>query len=525
MSGGLPDSWALVPLGLLAAEEERAITDGPFGSNLKSSHYTTEGPRVIRLQNISEGAFRDVAAHISDEHFQKLRQHEAQPEDIVVASLGAQLPTACVVPDWLGPAIVKADCIRVRVNERIVSPRYLMWALNSRQTRRRATSLIHGVSRPRLNLSSLRKLEVPLAPSGQQVAIVGEIETQFSRLDAGLAALERAQANLDRYRSSVLRAACEGRLVPTEAELAHAEGREYEPAEQLLERILAERRRHWEEAQLEKMRAKGKAPKDDGWKKKYKEPEPPDTGDLAELPEGWCWARMEQLGDVIGGLTKNRNRQKLELSLPYLRVANVYANCLDLKEVHEIGVKESELDRTLLEVDDLLIVEGNGSLDQIGRVARWDGSIDRCAHQNHLIKVRLYVKASAPYVLQWLLSREGRRIIARVASSTSGLYNLSLSKVANLPVPLPPLAEQVRIAEEVQRLESVTNAARSQVRANRTRASLLRQSILKRAFEGKLVPQDPDDEPASALLERIRCEQKSESGTQRSRRPKGAQVR
>src|SRR4051812_9447832 len=110
----LPAGWRWVPVAALAADEPRAITDGPFGSNLKSAHYTDAGPRVIRLQNIGQGRFLDAEAHISPEHFETLRTHEAKAGDIVLASLGEELPRACLVPEWLGPAIVKADCPRLR---------------------------------------------------------------------------------------------------------------------------------------------------------------------------------------------------------------------------------------------------------------------------------------------------------------------------------------------------------------------------------------------------------------------------
>lgn len=106
----LPPGWVFATLSDLASLEPRSITDGPFGSNLKTSHYAASGPRVIRLQNIGNFKFNDDRAHISQEHFQSLRTHEVQPSDVLIAGLGEQLPRACLAPPWLGQAIVKADC-------------------------------------------------------------------------------------------------------------------------------------------------------------------------------------------------------------------------------------------------------------------------------------------------------------------------------------------------------------------------------------------------------------------------------
>jgi type I restriction enzyme S subunit len=434
-----------------------------------------------------------------------------------------------------------------------VSNRFLLYRMLSPDFVRYANLRASGVQHPRVHYKNLAKFPLALPPLPEQRRIVKAIETQFTRLDAAVTALERAQANLARYRASVLQAAVEGCLVPTEANLAREEGRDYEPADALLERILEARRARWEEErwQYEIERAKKKAaqaerkaaglpyyirqlpeaswidrteeeyapylPKTDRWKQKYDEPEPPDTEDLLELPEGWIWTSMEQLGEILGGLTKNSKRKRYPLRMPYLRVANVYADELRLDEIKQIGVKESELDRVLLEKNDLLIVEGNGSIDQIGRVAIWDDSITPCVHQNHLIKVRLVLQQMAKYVLHWLLSIGGREQIIDVASSTSGLYTLSLSKVSRLPVPLPPLAEQHRIVEEVERRLSVVEALEEAVEANLTRAERLRQAILKTAFEGRLVPQNPDDEPASALMTRIKARKQVKKTPQQGR--------
>ena len=200
---------------------------------------------MIRLQNIGDAQFVDAQAHISDAHFSSLQKHRVFPGDIVIAALGETLPRACLIPDFVGDAIVKADCIRFRPNDQH-SAKYLNYALNWEGTRKSTKAIVHGVGRPRLNLSEIKSIQLPIAPLNEQRRIVAEIEKQFTRLEAGVAALRRVQANLKRYRAAVLKAACEGRLVPTEADLARQQSRPYETGAQLLARILTERRQNWQ---------------------------------------------------------------------------------------------------------------------------------------------------------------------------------------------------------------------------------------------------------------------------------------
>ena len=228
----LPPGWAWARLEDLAAAEPRAITDGPFGSNLKTAHYTDGGPRVIRLQNIGDGVFRPEDAHISDEHYSLLAQHSVQADDLVVASLGETLPRACLVPSWVPPAIVKADCIRVRLHPE-VNPSYVNFALRHPGLRQQTSTEIKGVGRPRLGLRGIRNLPVPLAPLAEQHRVVAVIEEHFSRLDATSQVLVAAKAKIEDLRRCVLSEAFRGRLVPQDPT--------DEAASILLERIAASR--------------------------------------------------------------------------------------------------------------------------------------------------------------------------------------------------------------------------------------------------------------------------------------------
>lgn len=191
--------------------------------------------------------------------------------------------------------------------------------------------------------------------------------------------------------------------------------------------------------------------------------------------------------DVTGGLTKNSQREKFPVKMPYLRVANVYYNRLDLSEIKEIGVQESEIKEKLLKKDDLLFVEGNGSKERIGRVAIWNGSIENCLHQNHIIKGRPLGTTLSKFALYYFISDFGREQIIKVASSTSGLYTLSTEKVRNLNVPACSISEQQRIVEEIESRLSQASTSSAYIENALQQAEALRQSILKKAFSGELI--------------------------------------
>ena len=190
--------------------------------------------------------------------------------------------------------------------------------------------------------------------------------------------------------------------------------------------------------------------------------------------------------EISSGLTKNSKRNELPIKRPYLRVANVYYNKLDLSEIKSIGVNENEITKTTLKQDDLLFVEGNGSKEQIGRVAIWDGSIEGCLHQNHIIKGRPLGQMLPQYALFYLISVYGRKQILEVAASTSGLYTLSANKVRNLRIPFLDSEKQKQCVSLIKERLSVCDSIEKTVDAALQQAEAMRQSILKKAFEGDL---------------------------------------
>ena len=201
---------------------------------------------------------------------------------------------ALVPPEFDGEIASTGFCVLNPSDE--TDDRLIFYFVQADEFVSRLNPLQRGTSYPAVRDDDVRAQPIPLPPVAEQHRIVAEIEKHFTRLDAAVAALKRAQANLKRYRAGVLKAACEGKLVPTEAELARAEGRDYEPAGRLLERILAERRARWQ--------SDGKR------RRKYKEPAAPDTSNLPDLPEGWVWATVEHaiLGTPQNGIYKAKTQ-------------------------------------------------------------------------------------------------------------------------------------------------------------------------------------------------------------------------
>lgn len=206
-------------------------------------------------------------------------------------------------------------------------------------------------------------------------------------------------------------------------------------------------------------------------------------GDPATNPKGWSVRRVDEVAKVQGGLQVTRARRALPREVPYLRVANVYRGALDLREIKSIRTTDAEIARTALAKDDLLIVEGHGNPQEIGRGALWDGSIPICVHQNHLIRVRFDLDKIAPqYACTYLNSPAGRAHLLRAGKTTSGLNTISASEVRSTPIALPSIDLQRQFAHRVEIIKG-TNAAQ---RVSLAALDALFVSLQHRAFSGEL---------------------------------------
>ena len=229
----LPERWTWTSIGWLASPEPYSLTDGPFGSNLRTKDYASEGVRVVRLQNIGEGEFKDSdCAFISRAKFETLKKHSICPGDLIIATLGDPVARLCRFPVDHPVALVKADCIRFKVDAACAESLYVMWALNTVDAHKRAEAAAHGVGRLRVNLNEIKQLPVPLAPPPEQRQIVARIEDFFRQAGAIEAAVEATRRRADTLEQSILARAFFGKLVPQDPN--------DEPAAALLSRILVD---------------------------------------------------------------------------------------------------------------------------------------------------------------------------------------------------------------------------------------------------------------------------------------------
>lgn len=344
-----------------------------------------------------------------------------------------------------------------------VVPEYLYHYIRQQSFRDDARAHMAGaVGQLRVPADYVKQFSLPLPPLAEQERIVAKVEALLTRVRSVRRRLDAVPGILKRFRQAVLTHACSGKLT-------------------------------------------------EDWR------------DANESESVWRTTRLGELGDVKGGITKNAQRKSLPLQVPYLRVANVYSNKVDLSEVKEIGVTPAEFERTVLNPDNLLFVEGNGSVDQIGRVALWNGAISECVHQNHLIRFVAGDGILPRFVLYTMMSPIGRERLMANAISTAGLHSLSISKIAAVELDVPPLLEQHEIVRRVEALFTLADSIEQRVAAATKRAEALTQSILARAFRGELVPTEADlaaaegreYETADQLVARIREESPTTVGVKR----------
>lgn len=403
------------------------------------------------------------------------------------------------------PVTINQD-MRAFVPKEGILADYLAWQLIAKEQEILSACSKDGTTVASIEGPVLANFPLLLAPAAEQTRIVEKLEELLSDLDAGVAELKAAQRKLGQYRQSLLKAAVEGALTAS----WRAQHTPTETGAQLLERILKERRARWEAKQLAKFEEQGKAPPKD-WQKKYPEPVRPDTSGLPELPEGWVWASVDQISP--DDLANGRSVPSADNGAKVLRLTAMKDGWIDLNEYKHGDWSDEDAQQFAVTEGDILIVRGNGSLSLVGRAGSVGKVSTQVAYPDTMIRLRVIDAVVSPawIGLVWR-TRVVRSHIERRARTSAGIYKISQPDIVSAPIPVPPLAEQECIQQWLEQQSPEIDSLHSVLNSEIQRSAAQRKNILKAAFSGELVPQDPDDEPAAVLLERIQAERVSSAG-------------
>jgi len=440
-----------------------------------------------------------------------------------------------VVPqlaDHLGYGSTEFHVVRAR---EAVHPSWLAYFLSQSEFRRLARQHMTGsAGQLRVATPWLAATGIPVAPLAEQTRIVTKLEELLSDLDAGVAELKAAQKKLAQYRQSLLKSAVEGRLTAewrdqqttVRAELVEApsvqgpstsSGRtgSHETGTDLLARIQNLRRARWEAKQLARFKEQGKTPPK-GWQASYPEPVAPDTAGLPALPESWVWSALGQCFRVAVGATPSRAQADYwNGGIPWVSSGEVRFNritatkeCISLKGMENSSTGINSVGSVLLG----MIGEGKTR----GQVALL--GIPAANNQNCAAIWVSETEIAPEFVYFWLWSRYEQ---TRSTSSGNNQPALNKSIVERIPFPLPPLDELMAITESLKVALEHVEQQELAIERSLKQSTAQRKNILRAAFAGQLVPQDPNDEPASALLDRIRVARKESAEVPHRRKIKG----
>lgn len=335
-------------------------------------------------------------------------------------------------------------------------------------------------------------MDFPLPPLKEQRRIVAKLEALQARSRRAREALDAVPPLLEKLRRSILESAFRGDLT-TEW---RAKNKSVEPASKLLERIRVERRRKWEEAELAKLKTKGKVPTDDKWKAKYRPPKPVDATELPALPEGWCWASLELVTTRVTDGT-HQPPPTTPSGIPFIGIRNVIGNRIDWSTVDKWVSPETYRALTSMcgpEPGDLLYTAVGATFGRAVLVEAWEPFV----FQRHIALLKLLREVILPGYAEPLLNAPSVFAQAKLASRGAAQPTVTLGEMSRFVLPIPPLREQLAIATRVSALLARVDCLAGQRVGFSERCAGLERGVLAKAFRGELVPQEPSDGAAQA---------------------------
>lgn len=437
------------------------------------------------------------------------------PGDTIYSTVRPYLQAIAMVPSNLANPIASTGFCVLRPCEGI-NKKYLFYFVRSDQFLQAIVPLQRGVSYPAVRSKDVLSRDIPLPPTNEQNLIIDKLEEIFSELDAGVKELKAAQTKLSQYRQSLLKSAVEGSL--TQQWRAENSDLVQETGEQLLARILKQRREQWQQKKLAEFAEKGKTPPKN-WQYKYPDPVQPDTIDLPKLPDGWVWASLSQLVDLIqigpfGSLLHKSDY--ISGGIPLINPTHI--KNLKIEPDYNLSITEeklNDLQKYVMSEGDIVI----GRRGEMGRCALVSDKEDSwlCGTGSLFIRV---LKSLNPEFYTWVLSSKRTKDFLAEFSVGTTMQNLNQKILHSIPVPLLPEYEQTAASDILHSEYDRIDKKIEDIKIALKQSEAQRKNILKSAFSGQLVPQDSNDEPASVLLEKIKQEREASA-----KKPKTKQIK
>ena len=509
----IPETWAQATIGEVCSQPQ-------YGYTTKASN---KGDlRLLRTSDITSGRIEWETVPYCSRNPDDVGKFVLKDGDILVSRAGSVGVSHLVTKP--PRAIFASYLIRFKPS---INGQFLGYFLQSPDYWTTIADEKLGIAVPNVNATKLKSITLPIPPSSEQRRIVTKIEELFSELDKGVESLKTARAQLKVYRQAVLKHAFEGKLT---AKWREENKDKLEKPEQLLARIKREREKRYERklkewnttvTKWEESGRLGKKPARPRKTTPFSMLEVEKLNHSGALPSSWLWLTAESVGTVqLGRQRSPKNRSKY-FPTKYIRAANITEQGLALDDILDMDFLPHELNAYRLEKGDLLLAEASGSAAQVGKPAIWADQILNCCFQNTVIRHQPYCRDFAVFLL-WLYRYfylSGK--FAQVAGGV-GINHLSASRFAQIPLPLCSVAEQQEMVSLLEERFAAIDQAEREVESTLRRTETLRQAVLKKAFSGQLVAQDPNDEPASTLLERIKAEKASRKPRARTRQRKVA---
>jgi len=505
----LPKGWIWAELEKLCSK----ITDGSHAPPQKQEH----GLPMLSAKNIQNDSINfEGIRYITEAEFEKECARANIEENDVLLTIVGTIGRTTIVRHGLPKFTLQRSVALLKPV--LINSKYLSFSFRHLHFQKLLMQKAKGTAQKGVYLKTLQNLQIPLAPLFEQNRIVEKIEELFSDVDQGVESLKTAQKQLKVYRQAVLKWAFEGKLT----EAWRSQQPTLKTGEALLAQIKAERENRyqqrlaeWEE-KVREWEAIGKVEKKPTKPQKLKELPPLTESELAELPElpkGWCWIKLGELTlSVKDG--PHYSPQYVDDGIPFITGGNVRPEGVDFENVkyisHELHQELSK--RCKPEVGDILYTKGGTT--GIARVNTYTYDFNVWVH----VAVLKIVKSVEPFFLQHSLNSSFCYSQSQKYTHGVGNQDLGLTRMINIVVAICSESEQEEVVKEIDTYLSVCDQLEATIIENLQKAEALRQSILKQAFEGKLVPQDPNDEPAEKLLERIRAE-RQEKEPQKTSKP------